>query len=224
MIITAAIAHLVGDFFFQTKRVSIGKSTLSGMLVHVLLVFIAQILVFLLYRELNTVTFAAISLATVIHFGIDRFRTGMVKAKQNRDTFLFFLADQASHLLVFIAIFYCFKLPVSPYANLPYRVWPYKAWPLLLLLNTYMISFLLYYLQKDLKINDGIYKRDYPGFIERIIITVFLLFPNYLLAFLGIVVKNGLVFAFSKKIDYWEALLGSALAFLFTFGAIYFLR
>ena len=115
-ILAALLAHLLGDFPFQTSGVVEGKSRgTRAYLVHGgihFLVLIVCIGAFVGLRWLGSLRFwIAAALYIVVHLGIDRAKQALVAAKKLPDSASVFIADQLLHAGTIGALAWFFTRP-----------------------------------------------------------------------------------------------------------------
>jgi hypothetical protein len=96
------LAHLVGDYAFQTNEIAKNKTkNLSGLLKHIYLIFVANIIVVM---PRNFESWLGISIITFAHFLED----SQPFSKKKGNVWIFLL-DQTIHVLTILVISYYFK-------------------------------------------------------------------------------------------------------------------
>lgn len=163
------LAHLLGDFLFQTKQVIILKNSVRfGAWAHHLIVFACNCLLF--FNRLNEpYIWLGIGLISVLHVMIDELKLRIIRQNPQRDTLGLFLLDQLTHLVIILAVAWWWKqsgllIPSNP------EVINIGAWIILGILNTYFLSLLLYYIEKAK--HPRIYQREYRKMLARLLIGV----------------------------------------------------
>lgn len=116
LVLTVFLAHLLGDFPFQTSDMVQGKRQgWPGYLMHGgihFLVLIVCITVFSGLEMLGSLKFWIIaSLYVVVHLGIDRTKQSLVSGNRLRDTASVFVADQVLHMFTIVALVWFLILP-----------------------------------------------------------------------------------------------------------------
>lgn len=91
LIVSALLAHLIGDFVAQTNKISELKSkNVKGTLIHCIVIFASN----LLLLSFGIQSIPVIISLTIIHFGIDCIK---LKVKNLKFQFFYFFVDQAFH-------------------------------------------------------------------------------------------------------------------------------
>lgn len=95
VIISALLAHFIGDFVFQTNKIAAMKGkSVKGVGYHCVWIFIAYLLMMLPFGK--TVLFLMTILNTIIHFGIDLLKLKLGKLKYPTG---YFFVDQGLHII-----------------------------------------------------------------------------------------------------------------------------
>jgi hypothetical protein len=152
--------HLLADFTFQTNFLADWKRRSgAGLLVHVVihpLCYIALTWPFLnqtwtLFGSFRICGWAAVLIATLIHYVEDWFRVRQIAMGWNDNT-VFYVWDQAIHILVLWLLS-------------PWKVQPLEnTWPLigsLFVVVTHFATVTIWFIEKD------IYGREYPATEEK---------------------------------------------------------
>ncbi len=112
------LAHLIGDFAFQTGKIASLKSKcIKGVFIHSCLVTVVQAVMLSFYGVAGVLCGLA---AGCIHFLIDYIKLLTNKYSKNK-SFIFFVIDQAAHLSVIFFFSYAIRIGT----NLPPNYVPY---------------------------------------------------------------------------------------------------
>jgi len=179
------LGHLVGDYMLQNGYIAARKSKdLRVLLLHITLICISQ-LVFLLGRGFGVLQFIFVLLLSAFHFLID---FGKYKCKRNFcNTWWYYLLDQVFHILSFFVV-------MVPFSSVDFFLSHDLVVVLsVMLFNGYFISILVHFITSD-----GIYKRDYLGYLFRMVApvlyyvstTVFFIYAAIMLLFVWRIVKR----------------------------------
>jgi len=127
LIILCFIAHILGDYYFQTDRMALLKSEkFRGLLLHGLFYSIPYFMIFLFAEKSNQLVLVFF-IFVGIHFVIDSFKFTWIKLllkKKKKYLFLqkeglIYLVDQGIHLLTIIMVcFFIGKIDIEPIKEL----------------------------------------------------------------------------------------------------------
>lgn len=148
------LGHLFGDYVLQTSYIAAHKSkSLKVLGFHIFLVFASQ-LMFIVGKNFSFQVLGLICLLTVLHFLIDFLKFSC----KNKfcTTWYYYLIDQSFHMLSLVFVG-SLMTPVEPY--LPRTVAVVLS---VMIFNGYFVSILVHLLTSN-----GMYKRDYIGYVLR---------------------------------------------------------
>ncbi|MBR6308058.1 MAG: DUF3307 domain-containing protein [Lachnospiraceae bacterium] len=92
------VGHILGDFYFQTEKIAIGKDkSYKGVVIHSLEYWLSMLLVTIPVISLDMVLAATI--VSLAHFLIDSLKYLLLKKKKIKKTGTVFILDQAFHVL-----------------------------------------------------------------------------------------------------------------------------
>ncbi|MFN3550731.1 MAG: DUF3307 domain-containing protein [Endomicrobiia bacterium] len=181
------LAHLLADFTLQTDFIAKWKkNNFLGVVVHSLIFFILSLI--FTFPELNKIWMSyplkingwiCLILLFLLHMLEDEYRSYNVRHYKVNDNFLFFLWDQAIHIV--------FLFTFSPYEN--FELEPIIIILCIFILGTHFTSIIILYLEIMLYGKELAYKnfnkKNYYIFL-RLITMVFFLLPGkfFLLSFL----------------------------------------
>jgi len=179
------VGHLVGDYVLQNGYIAARKSKdLRVLLLHISLVFISQ-LAFLIGWGFGVIQFFCVLLLAVFHFLID---FGKYKCKRSFcNTWWYYLLDQCFHILSFFVV-------MVPFSSINFFLnHDLVAVLSVMVFNGYFVSIFVHFITSD-----GIYKRDYLGYLFRMVspvlyyvsTTVFFVYAIVMLFFVWRVVKH----------------------------------
>lgn len=165
------LGHLVGDFFLQPSALVVYKQrSIYGIMLHALIILIAQVLLLIPYLGSIKIVFILICIG-ILHFVIDYLKIKIKKGQKH--PIMPFLIDQIAHFIVLLGVCTLIKneAPVfflnswwfqSLYANLTLLI--YFA-GVIFFSYTLDIVYLTFKLQKD---PNYTYKRGYFDMIIRV--------------------------------------------------------
>jgi hypothetical protein len=210
------LAHLLGDFLFQTKQIVILKNTVrNGAWAHYLVVFGCNCL--LLINRLNEpLIWLGILAISLSHILFDQGKIKHLKNKPEDDTLRMFLVDQLLHLIVILVVaWWWLKVGLSfPSDSLTISL---AAWAILGIINTYFLSLLLYYIEKS-KLPKG-YNREYRKMLVRLLIGVSVFMGLIPLTLVVLLVYFIWLYRIKvRQAILVQALAGNCLALLFSWG------
>jgi hypothetical protein len=153
------LAHLIGDFVLQTNKIAALKaSKLKGVLIHAGIVTAVQVVIMSVFGLNGIIAGLA---GGIIHFFIDCLKHHVVKLQ-----FIYFIADQAMHLVVILAL-----SSILQYRNPLYDEYvPYIKLALLMIIITYVSAVAVKILSRDLF--PGLKKENFFAGHERLIDTI----------------------------------------------------
>lgn len=230
MILTSLlIAHLLGDFFFQTASMAEKKKKeFKSLLLHSFLYFLCLFFVFILFVETSYV-FIPLLLLSFLHFFIDFAkekveRRILEKGKEKSILFCSFLIDQSLHLLTIVFIYSTWHLEKhgSTFYQLHYHSKYFHNGALYLLMFLTILSpsaifikkmFLLISKQEEGN-EESLRIGSLIGKLERIIIVLFLLNAQYGAIGLVLAAKSIARFKQMDNKDFAEKYLVGTLASL----------
>ena len=150
------IAHLLGDFVFQTNKIAMMKSkSVKGISFHVTIVGVTAIFIMSFFYGLWGGITAII--ITIIHFCIDYMKLKL-KNKIKKVQTLYFLFDQGLHILVLLVASSFWKNPVARYQIKA----EYSLLIIMSIIGYYVLSILVKYVIFDLK-----WMSQYPFFLKN---------------------------------------------------------
>lgn len=169
MLVKLLLAHLLGDYLFQSKQVVQWKNrSFPGHFVHYGIVGVCNLVLFLEVIQ-QFMVIVGLLVITFAHALIDECKIKYLKSNPQKDHWGPFLIDQLLHLLVILVIYAWWKnAGLSP--ALHNRSEGTCLWLALLVSNTYAVSLFVYYIFKEVTANNG-YRRDYLLMAMRIAIT-----------------------------------------------------
>jgi len=222
LLIKIIIAHLIADFFLQSKEMVQNKKWLSkSMAIHIAIVFVMTLFV--------TKLFYLSLVISVLHYGIDGLKIELLKRIKSKS--FVFLFDQALHFIIIIAC-WGYYLDIT---DLAYQAFfaPLVNYKLSLIVLGYIavttpMGYCIGLITKRYQ-NKGNNetKTDQNGFLigifERLIIFSFLLIGEY--AAIGFLITGKSIIRFSTKnedIKSEYVLLGTFMSYAMTivFGLI----
>lgn len=104
LILSALLAHFLGDFVFQTNKIAELKSkNVKGISIHCCIILTSN----LLLLSFGIKSMPVIILLTAVHFGVDCIK---LKVKNLKIQFFYFFVDQAFHLIAICLICSHFNL------------------------------------------------------------------------------------------------------------------
>lgn len=213
MLINLILAHLMGDYLFQTKKVVQWKNrSFPGHFIHYGIIGLCNLVICWDALQYLQVTLG-LGAITFTHLAIDESKIAYLKSHPQKDRWETFLLDQALHALVVLAIYAWWK-GSGITLSLPPRVAQLYLWLAVMVSNTYAISILIYYLFKPAEPKMG-YRRDYLLMVARIGITAVMLSAGPVLDLvLFTCITWGMHRAKLYRLHQQRAFAGNAMAFL----------
>lgn len=153
------LGHLIGDYVLQNSYIATKKGNdIRVLRLHILLVYLSQLLILFgknfVFREVIVV-----SLVGLVHFGIDYLK--FLCKNWFCKTWYYYVIDQLMHLFtLLIATQY---VNVQPFLDRTFVVVLSVS-----IFNGYFLSILVH-----LILSNGIYKRDYLGYLLRMLAPFF---------------------------------------------------
>ena len=134
------LAHILADFSFQTKKLSQNKKmNISGLIKHVLIVYLTSLILTIHYFSLNLLW--SLLLISVIHGFIDYSKIIFARKYENDYELELFIADQLLHILLIIVIIPFCDLQINQNI-LSFFIKLQRAYDWLILLNIQRIVFI----------------------------------------------------------------------------------
>ena len=159
------LGHLIGDYVLQNGYIAAKKGKdLRVLGLHILLVYISQLLV-LIGKQFGLREFTVVSCLGVVHFGIDYLKF-LCKGKFCR-TWYYYIIDQMMHMATLLLSTQFIN--VQPFLNRTFVVVLSIS-----IFNGYFLSILVHFI-----VSNGIYKRDYVGYLFRMVAPLFYFFNVY---------------------------------------------
>lgn len=188
------LGHLIGDYVLQNGYIAAKKGKDIRVLgIHILLVYISQLVVLFgkdfSFREIIVVSFLGVS-----HFGIDYLKF-LCKYKFCR-TWYYYIIDQMMHMATLLLSTQF--VSVQPFLNRTFTVIVSIA-----IFNGYFLSILVHFI-----VSNGIYKRDYVGYLFRMLAPLFYFWNIYSFFIYALISLILITLRFSKT---------NLLNYLFTF-------
>ena len=165
------LAHLLGDFTFQTNRIARWKrENISGVFFHVLIFLFFAVAIN--YQYLPSPRFAlTLLILSATHVIEDQWRVISVTKYHSHDNIFLFLYDQFIHLLLIFVL-----APTDP----PFAVtekWVYLL--IILVVAAQFTTILIYYLKKLFLEKAAIVDQEkYHGIAERLVVVGAFLIPG----------------------------------------------
>ncbi len=161
------LGHLVGDYVLQNSYIAMKKNKdIRVLLLHTAIVFLSQ-LFFISGKDLTLKSFGAILMLSVVHFFID---TGKFLCKKRFcQTWYYYLIDQSFHVVTLLITAIYLGKTAQPFFNRFFVVLLSVA-----LFNGYFLSILVHFITSK-----GIYKRDYMGYLMRMVAPIFYILNIY---------------------------------------------
>lgn len=182
------LAHLLADYVFQTNLLAKWKSEKSaGVIVHSLIFFIFSSFFTILdcepsfgldFRRLSGLWYI-LFLLWGTHYLVDQFRILAVKKYGWKDSFIFFVIDQITHvmLIVLVNVVMHYTSHSTLFQGLAPENWTKAA--SLYITATYFMTIFIFYLEDNgnkIKVISGAEK--YYGIIERLLLCVLVSLPG----------------------------------------------
>lgn len=166
------LAHLLGDFTFQTNRIARWKrEDVSGVFFHVLIFLFFAVLINYEYLPRKDFALALLALG-VTHLIEDQWRVVSVNKYHSYDNLGLFLYDQFIHILLIFVL-----APPDP----PHYLKPEK-WVLLgivFVAATHFSTIFIFFFKKMFDQNAAIVTQEkYQGIVERLIVGACFLIPG----------------------------------------------
>lgn len=214
MLIKLILAHFMGDYLFQTRKVVQWKNrSWPGHFIHYGIVGLCNLVLCWDTLQRLQVTLGLLAV-TFAHLVVDESKIAYLKSRPEKDRWETFLLDQGIHALIILAIGAWWEqcgLKLSP----PDRMGDVYLWLSVMISNTYAISIVIYYLFKTVDPKNA-YRRDYLLMAARLGITTMMLSAGPVpAAVLLTCITWGLHRVnHQNRLQQQKALAGNALAFL----------
>ncbi len=210
------LAHLIADFILQFEELyQLKVRSFLGQLAHVLIHGLVSLAILFPYLN-EPVIWAFVAGIVLVHLAQDLTKYSFTK-KNPANTFFYFMADQACHILVLSAIF---LLPVShevrgfpglPLLDTLYRTNAWTLYAIFFILLTFAGSYILNAFSKSFLPGESpllmIRSQEMVhAFLERSLVAWFLL-TNTSVVFLALVPLVGLFRLPFKMLRNWKAFL-----------------
>lgn len=159
------LGHLIGDYVLQNGYIAAKKGKdLRVLGLHIFLVHVSQLFV-LFGKHFGFREFIVVSSLGVVHFGIDYLKF-LCKDKFCR-TWYYYIIDQMMHMATLLLSTQFVN--VQPFLNRTFVVVLSIS-----IFNGYFLSILVHFI-----VSNGIYKRDYVGYLFRMLAPLFYFFNVY---------------------------------------------
>jgi len=161
------LGHLAGDYIFQNSYIAMRKNKdIRVLILHIVIVFLSQ-LSFISGKDLTLKSFGAIVMLSIAHFFID---VGKFLCKKRFcQTWYYYLIDQSFHIATLLITAIYLGKTVQPFFNRFFVVILSVA-----VFNGYFLSILVHFITSN-----GIYKRDYVGYLMRMVAPIFYILNIY---------------------------------------------
>ncbi|MCL2342939.1 MAG: DUF3307 domain-containing protein [Firmicutes bacterium] len=174
VLVILLLAHVLGDFYFQTDKLAARKGKIAGVLLHGAEYALTVCVILLIGLPFRGRTWLLIGAASILHLGID---SAKVMFGKKLKASILFLLDQFLHLASLLLIFWLWGAALTARGFVSTEIAYLPALPV-----TILLGLLLALRPVGMWIGKGKGEKNAGqtiGYLERVLILLFLLYRQF---------------------------------------------